>query len=270
MDFKSLLSTLFYSPDLGIFLGIFVVYAAIALFIVLIVHIPRLRDFFSSFNGIHGTFYSPAATMFALLAAFMGASLVSSFNSHTESINQKRTALLLYVDFINNTPLLANQNLQYQVKQYLQSAIEEEWPLLEHEKISRNTGELFQGIFLKTLKIAPAFEGTQAGRELAKVLDSWYEARAKRLSYRWKHIEILRWGVLFMVAFLLQLSVAATHLASSKRAMSLSMGITTALIISVITPLALNVNHYSGLLQVSKMPFEEVYAVLSEQFNDDR
>lgn len=270
MDFKSLLSTLFYSPDLGIFLGIFVVYAAIALFIVLIVHIPRLRDFFSSFNGIHGTFYSPAATMFALLAAFMGASLVSSFNSHTESINQERTALLLYVDFINNTPLLANQNLQYQVKQYLQSAIEEEWPLLEHEKISRNTGELFQGIFLKTLKIAPAFEGTQAGRELAKVLDSWYEARAKRLSYRWKHIEILRWGVLFMVAFLLQLSVAATHLASSKRAMSLSMGITTALIISVITPLALNVNHYSGLLQVSKIPFEEVYAVLSEQFNDDR
>jgi hypothetical protein len=208
--------------------------------------------------------------MFALLAAFMGASLVSSFNSHTESINQERTALLLYVDFINNTPLLANQNLQYQVKQYLQSAIEEEWPLLEHEKISRNTGELFQGIFLKTLKIAPAFEGTQAGRELAKVLDSWYEARAKRLSYRWKHIEILRWGVLFTVAFLLQLSVAATHLASSKRAMSLSMGITTALIISVITPLALNVNHYSGLLQVSKMPFEEVYAVLSEQFNDDR
>jgi len=270
MDFKSLLSTLFYSPDLGIFLGIFVVYAAIALFIVLIVHIPRLRDFFSSFNGIHGTFYSPAATMFALLAAFMGASLVSSFNSHTESIDQERTALLLYVDFINNTPLLANQNLQYQVKQYLQSAIEEEWPLLEHEKISRNTGELFQGIFLKTLKIAPAFEGTQAGRELAKVLDSWYEARAKRLSYRWKHIEILRWGVLFMVAFLLQLSVAATHLASSKRAMSLSMGITTALIISVITPLALNVNHYSGLLQVSKIPFEEVYAVLSEQFNDDR
>lgn len=270
MDFKSLLSTLFYSPDLGIFLGIFVVYAAIALFIVLIVHIPRLRDFFSSFNGIHGTFYSPAATMFALLAAFMGASLVSGFNSHTESINQERTALLLYVDFINNTPLLANQNLQYQVKQYLQSAIEEEWPLLEHEKISRNTGELFQGIFLKTLKIAPAFEGTQAGRELAKVLDSWYEARAKRLSYRWKHIEILRWGVLFTVAFLLQLSVAATHLASSKRAMSLSMGITTALIISVITPLALNVNHYSGLLQVSKMPFEEVYAVLSEQFNDDR
>jgi len=153
MDFKSLLSTLFYSPDLGIFLGIFVVYVAIALFIVLIVYTPRFRDFFSSFNGIHGTFYSPAATMFALLAAFMGASLVSSFNAHTESINQERTALLQYVDFVNNTPPLANQNLQYQVKQYLQSAIEEEWPLLEHEKISRNTRELFQGVFLKRLRL---------------------------------------------------------------------------------------------------------------------
>ncbi|NQW70705.1 MAG: hypothetical protein HQ457_10005 [Betaproteobacteria bacterium] len=73
-----------------------------------------------------------------------------------------------------------------------------------------------------------------------------------------------------MLAFLLQISVAATHLASSKRAMSLSMGITTALIISVMTPLALNVCQYSGLLQVSKMPFEEVYGILSEQFSDDR
>jgi hypothetical protein len=204
------------------------------------------------------------------LAAFMGATLVSSFNAHTESINQERTALLLYVDFINNTPPLANQNLQYQVKVYLQSALEEEWPLLEHEKISKNTGELFQGIFLRTIKIAPVLEGTQAGRELARVLDSWYEARAKRLSYRWKHVEHLRWGVLLMVAFLLQLSVAAAHLSSSRRAMSLSLGITTALIISVMTPLALNINHYSGALQVSKMPLNEVYEILSEQFGDDR
>jgi hypothetical protein len=270
MHFKSFLNTLFYSPDAIIFMIIFGVYVAIALFIVLIVYTPQLRDFFLSFNGIHGTFYSPAATMFALIAAFMGASLVSSFNAHTESINQERTALLLYVDFINNTPPLANQNLQYQVKNYLQSALEEEWPLLEHQKISRSTGEAFQEIFLKTIKIAPVLEGTQAGRELAKTLDAWYEARAKRISFRWKHVEHLRWGVLLMLAFLLQISVAATHLASSKKAMGLSMGITTALIISVMTPLALNVNHYSGLLQVSKMPLEEVYEILSEQFSNDR
>ena len=148
--------------------------------------------------------------------------------------------------------------------------MDEEWPLLEHEKISKNTGALFQEIFLKTIKIAPVLEGTQAGRELAKVLDSWYEARAKRLSYRWKHVDYLRWGVLFTVAFLLQLSVAVTHISSSRRVMGLSLGITTALIVSVMTPLALNVNHYSGLLQVSKMPLNEVYEVLSEQFTDDR
>jgi hypothetical protein len=52
--------------------------------------------------------------------------------------------------------------------------------------------------------------------------------------------------------------------------MSLSLGIITALIIAVITPLAMNVNHYSGLLQVSKMPLNEVYEILSEQFSDDR
>jgi hypothetical protein len=270
MNSQSFLSSFFYSPDLVIFLYIFGLYASIALIIVLLVYTPRLRGFFTSFDGIHGTFYSPAATMFALISAFMGATLVSGFNAHTESINRERTALLLYIDFINNTPQLANQNLQFQVKNYLQSALEEEWPLLEHEKTSKQTTELFQGIFLSTIKIAPTLEGTQAGRELAKILDSWYEARSKRLSFRWHQIEILRWSVLIAVAFLLQISVVATHLSSSRRSMSLSLGIITALIIAVITPLAFNVNHYSGTLQVSKMPLNEVYEVLSEQFSDDR
>lgn len=270
MNSQFFLSSFFYSPDLVIFLYIFGLYASIALIIVLLVYTPRLRGFFTSFDGIRGTFYSPAATMFALVSAFMGATLVSGFNAHTESVNRERTALLLYVDFINNTPQLANQNLQFQVKNYLQSALEEEWPLLEHEKISKQTSELFKGILLSTIKIAPTLEGTQAGRELWKILDSWYEARSKRLSFRWHHIEILRWSVLIMVAFLLQISVAATHLGSSRRTMSLSLGIITALIIAVITPLAFNVNHYSGLLQVSKMPLNEVYEVLSEQFADDR
>ena len=147
MGFKSFLNSLFYSSDLIIFLSIFGVYIAIAVIIILIIYTPRLKGFFASFNGIHGTFYGPAATMFSLLAAFMGSTLVSGFSAHTESINRERGALLLYVDFINNTPPLANQNLQYQVKQYLQSALEEEWPNLEHEKISRNTAELFQEIF---------------------------------------------------------------------------------------------------------------------------
>jgi hypothetical protein len=52
--------------------------------------------------------------------------------------------------------------------------------------------------------------------------------------------------------------------------MALSIGITTALIVSVMTPLALNVDHYSGMLQVSQMPLYEVYEILSEQFSNDR
>ena len=65
-------------------------------------------------------------------------------------------------------------------------------------------------------------------------------------------------------------SVHAVHLASPIRVMALSIGITTALIISVMTPLALNINHYSGLLEVSKMPLNEVYEILNEQFGNDR
>jgi hypothetical protein len=126
MTLESFFGSLLYSHDLVMFLFIFGLYAFIATSIILLVYSPRLSGFFSSFEGIHGTFYSPAATMFALISAFMGATLVSGFNAHTESINRERTALLLYVDFVNFTPQLANQNLQYQVKNYLQSALEEE------------------------------------------------------------------------------------------------------------------------------------------------
>jgi hypothetical protein len=208
--------------------------------------------------------------MFALTSAFMGATLVGSFNAHTESINQERTALQRYIYFANFTPELSTQNLQYRVKQYLESALEEEWPLLEYEKTSKKTEELFQGVISSTMKLASALEGTQAGRELPKILDSWNEARSKRLSFRLQHIEILRWSALIMVAFLLQISVAAIHLGSPRRVMSLTLGVTTSLIIAVITPLAINVNHFSGLLEVSKIPIYEVYEILSEQFVNDR
>ena len=75
MDFKSFLNSLFYSSDLVIFMSIFGVYVSIALIITLIIYTPRLKGFFSSFEGINGTFYSPAASMFALLAAFMGSNV---------------------------------------------------------------------------------------------------------------------------------------------------------------------------------------------------
>ncbi|MBT8536502.1 hypothetical protein G6715_01730 [Polynucleobacter paneuropaeus] len=104
LSFQSFLKSFFYFPDSVIFAYIFGLYTLIALIIVLLIYTPRLRGFFKSFNGIHGTFYSPAATMFALISAFMGATLVGNFNAHTESINQERTAPLLYVDFVNNTP----------------------------------------------------------------------------------------------------------------------------------------------------------------------
>jgi len=246
------------------------VYAAISFMILWIVYTPRFRNFFLGFKGIHGTFYSPAATMFALAAAFMGSTLVTSFNAHTDSIREERTALLLYVDFVNNTPPLANKNLQFQVKEYLQSALEEEWPLLPKEHISPHTQELFQNIFKQTIAVAPSLEGSQAAGALSKILDSWYQARSKRIFFRWHQVEHLRWIVLFVVAFLLQLSVAASHLAESRKTMSLAMGITTALIIAVITPLALTVDNYNGSIEVSKAPFNEVYEILSQQFGDDR
>ncbi|SNX29198.1 hypothetical protein SAMN06295945_1563 [Polynucleobacter meluiroseus] len=90
------------------------------------------------------------------------------------------------------------------------------------------------------------------------------------MSFRWHQVEHLRWVVLFVVAFLLQLAVAAPHLAGSKRTMSLAIGITTALIIAVITPLALSVDQYSGSIEVSMLPLNAVYDVLSLQFTDDR
>jgi hypothetical protein len=270
MQFKNFLNMLFYSDDLIIFLFIIGVYTSIALIIIWVVYTPRLRDFFLSFNGIHGTFYSPAASMFALAAAFMGSTLVISFNSHTDAIKDERTALLLYLDFVGNTPAMATKNLEYKVKEYLNYTLEEEWSLLEKQSISPNTESSFKEILKKTISAAPTLEGTQAGRQLGNILEDWYKARSKRISFRWHQVDHLRWMALFIVAFLLQISVAATHLTSSKRTMSLAVGITTVLIASVLIPLALNVDHYSGLLEVSKSPLNEVYEILNQQFANDR
>jgi len=111
MTLASFFDSLFYSHDFVIFQYIFGLYASIAIIIILLIYTPPLSGFFSSFKGIHGTFYSPAATMFALIAAFMGATLVASFNAHQESINRERGALMLYIDFVNFTPPISQSKL---------------------------------------------------------------------------------------------------------------------------------------------------------------
>jgi hypothetical protein len=270
MSIQSLFESFFYSSDSIILMSLIAIFSFTGFLIVQILYLPRLRSFISEFQGINGTFYSPAATMFALAVAFMGATLVANFSANNEAIRAERTALLLYLDFVDNTPPLANKNLQYGLKEYLQSALEEEWPLLGQERTSPNTQGHFRDVFKVTLKEAPALEGSQAARELAQILQSWYEARSKRLSFRWHQIDHSRWLILFIVAFLLQISMAAPHLGSSKKAMGLAMGITTALIIAVMAPLALTVDNYSGSIAVTKKPLIEVFEVLSERFEDDR
>jgi hypothetical protein len=269
MHFDLSLESLLYASDLTIFMSIFVTYIVSAMLLVWIIYCPWFRNFFSSLKGIQGTFYSPAAAMFSLAAAFMGSTLVANFNANTDAIRDERRASMTYIDFVTHTPPFTDKNLQFEVKRYLQSSLEEEWPLLKEEKTSPATEALFQSIFLKTMAIAPVLDGTQAGRGLEQILGSWYEARSKRISFRWHQIDYVRWWVLFVVAFLLQVSVAAVHLGERKRTMATAIGIISALIIAVITPLALTVNHYSGLMQVSKTPLNDVYKKLDEQFSGD-
>lgn len=252
-----------YSGDVIICMVILGIFIPPAIFLVWITNLPSLQKFFKSFAGVNGSFYSPATTMFAFTAAFLGASIWGNFISNTESVKKERQALFAYIEIIEHTPSLADSELRPLVKDYIVSTLEDEWPLLVNQQISEKTSAIFDELYSKTVQVAMTSKSPIIGGLLTRAIESLQQARLQRVGFRWRNVEPLRWVFLLSIGFLAQLSIVATHLDKPGRPMALAMGINTLLLIVVVGLIALSANPYVGVVNVSPEPLKYTLELLN-------
>lgn len=94
---------------------------------------------------------------------------------------------------------------------------------------------------------------------LVRAIESARTARDIRLGLRYQGLESTRWYAILFLGILAQLTIMVTHLEKRKKApMAVALAIVTSLVFSITTLIALSVNPYDGMIQVSKVPLEGV------------
>jgi hypothetical protein len=86
-------------------------------------------------------------------------------------------------------------------------------------------------------------------------------ARQQRIGFRFHNVETTRWFALLFLGILAQMTVMITHLENRKKAtMAVALTIVSCLVISMTTLIALSVNPYEGMIQVSVEPIKSTLA----------
>lgn len=250
----SIFQTFFFSEDWVIIFSLVCFFAFTGTFLVWVTHHSACKVFINSFNGVNPAITAPVAVMFAFSAGFMGSAIWGSFSANTESIKAERQAVFSYLAVVNNEPSFANQGLQPILKEYLHSALDDEWPLLYTEQISPKTTTIFSKLYSKSFEVASNAKVPMMGASLAKATESLYQARLNRIGFRWRSVDSLRWVIIFSIALLLQITVSVVHFPVDKRPAGLSMTIISTFILIIVIALALSVDQFKGMARVSNVP----------------
>ena len=253
-----LLDKLFYSGDLIIYSFIVGLFAANALILLWLTSRPWAKIYLESYIGVSNGLYRSVMTVFAFTAAFLGASVWGSFNINANSVNVERQAISILAETVSGTPTLNDEGIQSLLRNYVHSAIEDEWPILVNEQISQKTQVAFNQLRVRIIEVATNTKSSLVANMLIRAFEALDNARQVRINHRWHSIEPVRWYILFGVALLAQFAVVANHLDVARRPMALSLFIITTLIIIVVGLIAMSVNHYEGVVVISPEPFRKM------------
>lgn len=219
---------------------------------------PRWRSVCASFAGVVPPFVSFGCVVFALVAGFMGASVWGRFNETDLAVRDEAAAALQLIRLSEATPQFRAAGLIPLTDRYLQVVVEEEWTLLHEHGLSRDAAQAHFRLQSKVLgvvtggEVVPLLSG-----ELLRASNELSRARIKRLNVAQGEQHFMRWVGLLMLGLLAQCGVAAVHL-QHKRGMGLALTISSLLIVTTVSMLALSASPFSGSMSVSSEPLTRV------------
>ena len=256
-----MLHTLLYkSSDFAIIAWVALVFSASGCIVFWIAFYPKFTNTLNKIVGINQGLYGPVATLFTFTAAFLGASVWGHFQAVQNAVGNERTALIGYLRVIETNAHLKSSGLQKALSEYVSAALDDEWKTIGQGDRSPKTIKIFNALYQASVEVAQQSEVSPiVSGALLRALENVRTARDHRLGLRYQGVETTRWYAILFLGVLAQLTIMITHLENRKRApMAMALVIITALVFSITTLIALSVNPYDGVIQISKVPLEGV------------
>jgi hypothetical protein len=177
-----------------------------------------------------------------------------------DAVRQEGRMLINFSEIVLASPGVDGKKIILAEKQYVESAINVEWPLLAQRKDSPQTRQAFSNLLKETLNVAVDKNVPYAIQaELVKSIDALTNARTNRIQVREGYPESTRWICVMLLGFMSLVAVASVHLDQPK-ALALSLAIATSVISIILILIGFTVETHSGVVSISDFPLRNALA----------
>jgi hypothetical protein len=220
---------------------------------------PAARTTAETYKGVVAPFFASSSMLFALMTAFLGNAVRESMRSANQAVMMERDGLVRIITLAEaqpNNPAI--WVLPDQARAYVRSVLADEWPLPPGRDHAPQTEAALRQMFTTVAHHDMAVLGGNAVQAaFLRALEEISAGRIIRLGLSRPDADNLRWMGVLLLGLLTQLSIAAVHL-DRARAQVLALLLSTAGTVTALGVVATTERPFSGLLTVSRAPFEHV------------
>jgi Protein of unknown function (DUF4239) len=242
------------------FIAITTVLAAFSVFaITWFLEKSPLSNWFKNSEGIAVSFITIPAFLFGLSISTLSSSVWDGHVSANSSLVNESTSVRTLTSIASILPTADGQKLNLATKNYVSTVLTKEWPAMKTENPAGKTIALSEFENLNTVANKIAMQTNQRSsieERLVSAIDSLRHERLQRLSLAYDSTNFSRWPSVFVLSFLLMLTVGLLQL-RSPRAMRISLVMGALCIGSTMLFLYLNLSPYHGMNAVNPQSLEE-------------
>ena len=218
-----------------------------------------LSNWFKASEGIVVSFITVPAFLFGMAISTLSNSIWDSHVSANLSLVNESSAVRTLTSIASILPPNDSLDLKVATKKYVSAVLTKEWPAMKVDNPAGKTIARSEFENLNDVANRIAMQANQRSAiesRLITSIDSLRHERLLRLSLAYDSTNFSRWPSVFVLSFLLMMTVGLLQL-RSPRAMRISLAMGALCIGSTMLFLYLNISPYYGLNPVEPQPLEE-------------
>jgi len=212
-----------------------------------------------AFKAVSPGLLSPLGILFGLLIAFTAAQVWGDLDRANTAVNHEASSLRAVVLLSRAFPADAEARMRARVKQYVQEAVEVEWPAMARHRATLATIPAGIGDALEVaIGLPVGGEGQAAAqREIVANLDNALDARRQRILVSRSAVNWVKWFALIIQAACTLTVIAMVH-SDNRQAARFAMGVFATAVAVCIFLLVAHDRPFTGQLSVPPTPLLNV------------
>ncbi len=217
------------------------------------------EDRVRTFKGVSPGLLPPLGIIFGLLVAFTAAQVWGDLDRASAAVNREASSLRAVLLLSRAFPATAQARMRALINQYIQEAVEVEWPAMARQ---RETLTMIPPVVGDALELATGLPVADAGqaaaqREIVANLDNALDARRQRILVSRSEVNWVKWLALIVQVVCTLTGIAMVH--SDNRATArLAMGLFATAVGFCIFLLVAHARPFTGQLGVPPAPLLQV------------